>query len=414
MNGCARTCSPPTICSPMTRRSQYLIPAEGERRRGDCGSMLASNYRGADPNRRLRSICMRRIAKQNGPFRISKILKACCTSTAMPASNNWPTTATSCLPPVGAHTGASSTKWPRPPARRWRPKHCAGSENSMSSKHAYVGNRRLIVLLNGALFSRPIVQALHASLEAQLPRVAAAAPWPSHPLCALALARSDPLPRMTPYSTRYQSGRTRDPPRALGRKNHLFAGATVAVTGGRSSVRCRNLQIQRRRTLRLPARRAHRMVDGIPSTASTNCCRGPGNRKSCQDLTDVQAPDAYAVCLCSQPLPIQTAKSFDRMRFSSFAADATIRTANKTDATALQAAIPTEDEHATVLATVQGEAASRRPFGRPGRPLRAAAATALVGTEEWCRLRSNRGMADKMHMARTINLPMSTREVRDR
>ena len=50
-----------------------------------------------------------------------------------------------------------------------------------------------------------------------------------------------------------------------------------------------------------------------------------------------------------------------------------------------QAAIPTEDKHATVLATVQGEAASRRPFDRPGRLLRAEAATALVGMEEWCR-----------------------------
>ena len=121
-----------------------------------------------------------------------------------------------------------------------------------------------------------------------------------------------------------------------------------------------------------------------------------------------------SVCPCSQSLTAKNAKSFDRMRFSSFAAHATIRIANKTDVTALQAAIPTEDKHATVLATVQGEAASRRPFGRPGRPLRAAAATALVGTEEWCRLRSNRGMADGVHTERTINLPMSTREAHDR
>jgi hypothetical protein len=102
------------------------------------------------------------------------------------------------------------------------------------------------------------------------------------------------------------------------------------------------------------------------------------------------------------------------MRLGPFGTDATIRSANKTAATASQAAIPTEDEPATVLATVQGEAASRRPFGRPGRPLRAAAATASVGTEEWCRLRSNRGMADRVHTERTINHPASTREVRDR
>lgn len=112
-------------------------------------------------------------------------------------------------------------------------------------------------------------------------------------------------------------------------------------------------------------------------------------------------------CPCSQPRTTKTAKCFGRMRFSSFAADATIRTANKTAASAPKAAIPTEGEHATVLATVQGDAASRRPFGRPGRPLRAAAATALVRTEEWYRPRSNRGMAKGEHTERTINLPMN-------
>ena len=132
---------------------------------------------------------------------------------------------------------------------------------------------------------------------------------------------------------------------------------------------------------------------------------------SCQTLTDVQAPDAYVGLPVIQPLPIRTAKSFDRMRFSSFGTDATIRTANETAATAPQAAIPTEDEHAAVLATVQGEAASRRPFGRPGRPLRAAAETVLVGTEEWCRLRSNRGMANQEPIARKINRSLSKREV---
>ncbi|CUU16845.1 hypothetical protein CDS [Bradyrhizobium sp.] len=42
-------------------------------------------------------------------------------------------------------------------------------------------------------------------------------------------------------------------------------------------------------------------------------------------------------------------------------------------------------KHATVLATAQGKAASRRPFGRPGLPLRATALQFSVGTEEWCR-----------------------------
>jgi hypothetical protein len=75
---------------------------------------------------------------------------------------------------------------------------------------------------------------------------------------------------------------------------------------------------------------------------------------------------------------------------------------------------PDRRRAATVLTTFQGEAASRRPFGRPGRPLRAAAATVLVGTEEWCRPRSNRGMADTVRTGRTISPLVSTREARDR
>ena len=101
------------------------------------------------------------------------------------------------------------------------------------------------------------------------------------------------------------------------------------------------------------------------------------------------------------------------MRFNSFAADATIRTANKAAATVPQTAIPTEDEHATVLATVQGEAASRRPFGRLDGHCARRLLQRSVGTEEWCRPRSNRGMADRVRTERTINLPMSTREARE-
>ncbi len=88
--------------------------------------------------------------KADGPPRTSRTSKASCMSMVMPASNNWPTTAMSCLPPVGRTRGASSTKWPTLPARRWRSKHCAGSVNSMSSKYACAGNRPLIALPSGA------------------------------------------------------------------------------------------------------------------------------------------------------------------------------------------------------------------------------------------------------------------------
>ena len=60
----------------------------------------------------------------------------------------------------------------------------------------------------------------------------------------------------------------------------------------------------------------------------------------------------------------------------------------------VQAAIPKEKEPAVVLTIVQGVAASRRPFGRPGRRCARRLRRPWSGTEEWCCLRSNRGMAN--------------------
>jgi hypothetical protein len=60
----------------------------------------------------------------------------------------------------------------------------------------------------------------------------------------------------------------------------------------------------------------------------------------------------------------------------------------------VHAIAPRDRKAAIVLAAVQGEALSRRPSGRPGLPLRATAVMDLVGTEEWCCIRSNRGMAN--------------------
>jgi hypothetical protein len=66
---------------------------------------------------------------------------------------------------------------------------------------------------------------------------------------------------------------------------------------------------------------------------------------------------------------------------------------------------------AIVLTAVQGKAPLRRPRGRPGPPLRATAGAKLVGTEEWCCPRSNRGMADFSGRTTTITPPWSTRAV---
>jgi hypothetical protein len=58
----------------------------------------------------------------------------------------------------------------------------------------------------------------------------------------------------------------------------------------------------------------------------------------------------------------------------------------------MQAIAPRDRKAAIVLTAVQGKALSRRPRGRPGPTLRAMAVTDLVGTEEWCCIRSNSGM----------------------
>ena len=74
----------------------------------------------------------------------------------------------------------------------------------------------------------------------------------------------------------------------------------------------------------------------------------------------------------------------------------------------MHAIAPRDRKAAIVLAAVQGEALSRRPGGRPGPPLRAMAVTDLVGTEEWCCVRSNRGMTDFSGRTITITPPWST------
>jgi transposase len=95
----------------------------------------------------------------------------------------------------------------------------------MSSKHACAGNRPLIVFERRS-FSGPIVQALHAWLEAQLPRVAGRSTLAE--AIRYALSRWECLTRFL-HDGRIE--RDTNPverairPVALGRKNHLFAGS---------------------------------------------------------------------------------------------------------------------------------------------------------------------------------------------
>src|ERR1700730_13846494 len=74
----------------------------------------------------------------------------------------------------------------------------------------------------------------------------------------------------------------------------------------------------------------------------------------------------------------------------------------------VHAIAPRDRKAAIVLAAVQGETLSRRPIGRPGPPLRAMAVAGMVGTEEWCCVRSNRGMRDFSRLTITITPPWST------
>src|ERR1700730_17869778 len=72
---------------------------------------------------------------------------------------------------------------------------------------------------------------------------------------------------------------------------------------------------------------------------------------------------------------------------------------------------PRDRKAAIVLAAIKGEALSRRPGGRPRLPLRATAVAKVVGTEEWCCVRSNRGMADSWVRVLTITPPWSIQAV---
>ena len=74
----------------------------------------------------------------------------------------------------------------------------------------------------------------------------------------------------------------------------------------------------------------------------------------------------------------------------------------------MHAIVPRDRKAAIVLAAVQGKALSRRPRGRPGPPLRATAIANVVGTEEWCCVRSNRGMTEFSRRTITITPPWST------
>jgi transposase len=82
-----KTCLPPTICLPTTRRSRCSIPVADVPRPDVSGFMPASNAAGVDRSRRRQSLCSHRTARLSVRLHISNTSGAFCTSTAMPASN---------------------------------------------------------------------------------------------------------------------------------------------------------------------------------------------------------------------------------------------------------------------------------------------------------------------------------------
>ncbi len=129
MIGCARTCSRPVVCSPMTRRFRCSIRDADAPRPDACGSMPAISDRGTDRSRRRRSICSRPTERPNDLRRILSTSRECCTSSAMPGSSAWPARETSCSPPFGPTQGASSI-------RSRKPRCAVGTRRAASHRQA--------------------------------------------------------------------------------------------------------------------------------------------------------------------------------------------------------------------------------------------------------------------------------------
>jgi transposase len=81
--GSPRTCSRPTICSPMTRPYRCWIPVAGAPKPDACGYTRVTSARGADPHRPRPSTSLRLTAKPSVQHRIWNDSAACCTSMAM-------------------------------------------------------------------------------------------------------------------------------------------------------------------------------------------------------------------------------------------------------------------------------------------------------------------------------------------
>jgi hypothetical protein len=157
-------------------------------------------------------------------------------------------------------------------------------------------------------FSRPIVQALHTWLEAQLPRVAGR----STPAEAIRYAFS-PWEGLTRFLHDGRIELDTNPverairPVALGRKNHLFAGSDGG--GERWAIICSLIETCKLNGVEpyaLPAQRTHAHGRwSFHQSSRRTAAVGLETRDSCQDLTDVQQTDAYPSLTRRDSLPFR-------------------------------------------------------------------------------------------------------------
>jgi hypothetical protein len=119
-----------------------------------------------------------------------------------------------------AHAGGASTSSTGPRARRWRKRRCAGSASSTRSRPEVRGRpaeeRRTVRQER----SKPLVDALHGWLTAQLERVSGAPPGRGDPLRPAPLAGAGAVPRRRPARARHEHRRAGDPADCPGAQEH--------------------------------------------------------------------------------------------------------------------------------------------------------------------------------------------------
>ena len=140
--------------------------------------------------------------------------RACCRWTATGGSSACSRTdhrARSVSPSAGRTAGGASMRFTGPPARRWPRRRCAGSASSTGSRRRSAAGQPMSEGRSGRSEARPIVEALHAWLTAQLGRVSGNSSLARRSATPCALARAGAVPGGRPARAGYQHRRAGDP-----------------------------------------------------------------------------------------------------------------------------------------------------------------------------------------------------------